>query len=70
MRFLLVLIVILLVVFFYLREPEPKPIEETFIGPQIESLRKAEGVEADYLDATREQQKRMEEQLEEATGGG
>jgi hypothetical protein len=69
MRWLVTLIILLLALFFYLREPEPKPIEDTFIGPQIESLRKAEGVEDDYLKATRERQQRLEESLAEDAGG-
>jgi hypothetical protein len=69
LRWLVALIILLLALFFYLREPEPKPVEDTFIGPQVESLRKAEGVEDDYLKATRERQQRMEEALEEDTGG-
>ena len=32
MRFLIVLIVIMLTIYFFMEEPEPRPVEETFIG--------------------------------------
>ena len=70
MRWLVALIIVVLALFFYLNEPEPKPIEETFIGPQIRHLQDAQDIEADYLKATKEQQQKMEEELEKATGGG
>lgn len=47
--------------------PEPVPVEDTFIGGQVEALNKAEGFEDQYLKSTEEHQKRMEKQLE---GGG
>ena len=68
MRFIIVLIVILLTVFYFLKEPEPKPVEETFIGNQIKPLRKAEGFEEQYLKMDQEHQKQIEEQLEKSGG--
>ncbi len=68
MRWMIALILILLTVFYFLEDPEPKPIEETFIGDQIKPLRKAEGFEAEYLKDVREHQKKIEEQLEESGG--
>jgi hypothetical protein len=65
MRFLIVLIVILLLAFkFWPREPVPTA-EESFIGPQIQSLNKAEQVEEQYLDAL----ERKNEKLEKQSGG-
>ena len=69
MKFFLALIIILLAIYFFMPEPEPVPVEESFIGDQVKTLRKAEGVESDYLEATKAQQKRMEEQLAEDEGG-
>ena len=68
MRWMIVLIAILLTVYFFLEEPEPRPIEETFIGDQIKPLRKAEGYEAEYLQDVDARKKKMEEELEKAGG--
>jgi len=66
MRFLLLLIVVLLLAFaLWPRPPEP-PIEETFIAPQLEPLRKAERVEQQYLDAV----ERANQRIEEDSDGG
>jgi hypothetical protein len=65
MRFLIVLIVILLLAFKYWpRQPVPTA-EESFIGPQIQSLKKAEQVEEQYLDAL----DRKDEEMEKQSGG-
>jgi hypothetical protein len=68
MRALIVLIIILLAVFYFLPEEEPPTAEESFIGDQVKTLRKAEGFESEYLKADQARQQRMEQQLEEATG--
>ena len=71
MRWLLFLIIVFAVL-WYIRgvEPvEPPPIEEGIIGGPVKALRKAEGFEKEHLDATKEHQKKMEEQLEKDTGG-
>jgi hypothetical protein len=68
MRWMLLLIFILLAFFHFLPEPEPKPIEETFIGEQVKSLRKAEGFEDEYLKAVDERKRKMEEELERSGG--
>ena len=66
MRFLALLIVVLLVAFaLWPRQPTP-PIEETFIAPQLEPLRKAEQVEQQYLDAL----DRTNQQIEKESDGG
>ena len=69
MRWFIALIVILLAFFYFLPEPEQKPVEETFIGEQVKVLRKAENYEEEYLQATKERQQQMEEELEKQTGG-
>jgi len=68
MRFLIVLIVILLTIYFFAEEPEPKPVEETFIGEQIEPLREVEGFEQEYLKADKAHQQKLEEELEKSGG--
>ncbi len=68
MRWMVLLIIVLLAIFFFLPEPAPKPIEETFIGEQLKPLRKAEGFEDEYLKAIDERKKKMEEELEKSGG--
>jgi len=68
MRWFIALLVILLAFFYFLPEPEQKPVEETFIGEQVKVLRKAEGFEQQYLEADQERQKRLEEELEKSGG--
>lgn len=70
MRVLIILIIILLAVFYFLPEKEPPTAEESFIGDQVRTLRKAEGFESEYLEADQARQQRMERQLEEAAGDG
>jgi len=66
MRFLLLLIVVLLLAFaLWPRQPTP-PVEETFIAPQLEPLRKAQQVDEQYMEAL----KRTNEQIEKDAGGG
>jgi hypothetical protein len=62
MRFLVVLIIVLLLAWkFWPRQAVPTA-EESFIGPQLESLNKAEQVEDQYLDALDEKKRRIEQQ--------
>lgn len=68
MRLLVAIIIIMLAIYFFMPEPQPKPVEETFVGKQLEPLRKAEGFEAEFLKADAEHQKKLEEALE--NGGG
>lgn len=66
MRFLIVLIIIALAV-FKLWPDQPVPTaEESFIGPQIQSLKKAEQVEDQYLEAV----ERANEQIDKQSDGG
>jgi hypothetical protein len=66
MRFLIVLIIIALAV-FKLWPDQPVPTaEESFIGPQIQSLKKAEQVEDQYLEAL----ERANEQIDKQSDGG
>ena len=48
-------------------EPPP-PAVETFIGEQVKALRRAEDYEKQYLEANKERQDRMEQQLEDDGG--
>jgi hypothetical protein len=62
MRFLIVLIIIALAV-FKLWPDQPVPTaEESFIGPQIQSLKKAEQVEDQYLEAVERANKEIDKQ--------
>jgi len=70
MRWLILLLVIILTVYYFLPESEPIPIEETFIGEPVKALQDAQSYEEEYLKANEERAKRMEEELEKATGGG
>jgi hypothetical protein len=66
MKFLALLIIVLLVAFaLWPRQPTP-PIEETFIAPQLEPLRKAEQVEQQYMDAV----ERANAEIEKQSDGG
>ena len=66
MRFPVLLIVVLLVAFaLWPRQPTP-PVEETFIAPQLEPLRKAEQVEGQYMDAL----ERANQEIEKQSDGG
>ncbi len=70
MRFMIILILVLLAVLYFMPEPDPVPAEESFIGDQVKILRKAETYQDEYLKNDEERQKRMEEELEKAAGGG
>ena len=62
MRFLIVLIIVILLAWKFWPEQAVPTVEESFIGPQIQSLRKAEQFEDDYLDALEEKNRKIEEQ--------
>jgi len=71
MRWLLFWIIVFAVL-WYIRGIEdvvPPPVEEGIIGGPVSALRKAEGFEKSYLDATDERKKQMEEQIEKDSGG-
>ncbi len=70
MRWLIGLIAILLALYYLWPEPEPIPVEETFIGEPVKALRSAEGFEDEYLEAQEARKDELERQLEEQTGGG
>jgi hypothetical protein len=71
MRWLLFLIIVFALLWYIrgLEEVTPPPIEEGIIGGPVRALRKAEGFEKVHLDATKERQKKMEEQIEKDSGG-
>jgi len=68
MRWMIVLLLVLLAIYYFLPEQEPPTAEESFIGPQVQTLRKAEGYEDQYLKAAEERKQRMERELEESGG--
>jgi hypothetical protein len=71
MRWLLFFLIVLAVL-WYIRGIEEKPppaLEDGIIGGPVKALHKAEDFEKSYLDATKERQKKMEEQLDKDTGG-
>lgn len=65
MRFLLVLIIVLLLAWKLWPEQPVPTADESFIGPQLQPLRKAEKVEDQYLDALEEKDRRIEEQTDD-----
>jgi hypothetical protein len=66
MRFLLLLIIVLFLAYkFWPQQPVPTA-EESFIGPQLEPMKKAEHVEQNYLDAL----ERTNERIERESDGG
>jgi hypothetical protein len=71
MRWFIFLIIVLAILWYIrgIEEVKPPPIEEGVIGGPVRALRKAEGYEKTHLDATKERQKRMEEQIEKDTDG-
>lgn len=68
MRVLIILILVLLAILYFLPDQEPPTAEESFIGDQVRTLRKAEGFETEYLQADEERKRRMEAQLDKAAG--
>jgi hypothetical protein len=67
MRFLIVLIIVLLLAFKFWPEQPVPTAEESFIGPQLEPINRAEAVEQQYMDAMEERNRHLEEQTD---GGG
>jgi hypothetical protein len=66
MKFLVILIAVLLVAFALWPRPDPPPVEETFIAPQLDTIQKAESIEEQYMDAL----ERSEEQIRKDSDGG
>jgi len=71
MRWLFFLIVVFAILWFIggIEEEPPPKAEDSFIGGPVKALRKAEGFEKSYLEATQKRNKQMEEQLEKDSGG-
>ena len=66
MRFFIVLIIIVFFVFkFWPDQPVPTA-EESFIGPQLQPMKKAEQIEGQYLEALEQTNERIER---ESDGG-
>ena len=62
MRLLVLLIIVLLLAWKFWPEQPVPTADESFIGPQLQPLRKAEKVEDSYLDAVDKKKQEMEEQ--------
>jgi len=71
MRWFIFFLVVFAILWYIrgIEEVPPPPIEESFIGGPVKALRKAEGFETEYLEATKARNKRMDEQLEKDSGG-
>ena len=66
MRFFLVLLILALAVFkLWPDKPTPR-VEETFIAPQLETMKKAEQIEEQYMKAL----ERTNERIERESDGG
>ncbi len=64
MRWLLILVVVLLAVWYFMPDPEPVPLEETFIAEPVSKLQEAEAYEDEYLEQAEAHKRRMEEALD------
>ncbi len=62
MRFLLVLIIVILAAVAWWPDQPVPTAEESFIGPQIRSLNKANNIEQEYLDGIEKKKAQMEKQ--------
>ena len=62
MRFLIVLIIVILLAIAWWPEPPTPAVEDTFIGPQIQTLNKAKNFEQEYLEALDKKKEEMERQ--------
>lgn len=65
MRFLIVIIIVLLLAWKFWPEQPVPTADESFIGPQLEPLRKAEKVEGQYMEALEKTNKRIDEQTDD-----
>lgn len=66
MRFLVILIIVLLLAWKFWPEQPVPTADESFIGPQLQPLRKAEQVDEQYMDAL----ERTNERIERESDGG
>lgn len=66
MRWFLLFLIVVLAAWQLLPEPEPVPVEESFIAEPVRHLRNAEGLE----DVQRAQTDARKERIEEAIDGG
>jgi len=71
LRWLLVLLFVFAALWYWrgVEETPPPKAVDSIIGGPVKALRKAQGFEKSYLDASDERKKRMEEQLEKDAGG-
>jgi hypothetical protein len=64
MRFLLVLIIVILLALAWWPEPPAPAVEDTLIGPQIQTLNRAKDFEQNYLEALDKKKEEVERQAE------
>jgi hypothetical protein len=65
MKTLILLIIILLLAYTWWPDPEPRPIEETFIGDQIAPLQKAQQFQQqDHLENLDQHREQMDAQID------
>ncbi len=64
MRWLLILIIVLLLGWQLMPDPEPVPIEKTFIAEPVQRLEDAKALEQQYLEADEARKQRLEDALE------
>lgn len=70
MKLLLALLIILLLVWHFWPEPEPVPVEESFISDQVKVLEDMQSLETDLQKADEARRRRLEEEIEKQSGGG
>jgi len=63
-RFLLILLIVLLLAWKFWPEQPVPTAEESFIGPQLEPLNRANEIEDQYLDALEKKNREMERQTD------
>ncbi len=70
MRWLFFLIVVFALLWYIrgVEETPPPTAEESVIGGPVKTLRKVQGFEKTYLEATEKQNRKMEEQVEKDSG--
>lgn len=64
MRFLLLLIIVLLLAVAWWPDPPVPKVEDTFIGPQLQSLNKVKAFEQDYLNDLDKKKEQIEKQAD------
>ena len=64
MRFFIVLIIVVLFLFKFWPDKPVPTAEESFIGPQIQSLNKTESFQQEYSDGLEDKRARMDKEAD------